>query len=337
MAEDDEAEGGAPAPLITSESLEQLAPEWAALHAGIPGVTPFLHPSWHETWLHHFGVVSAPVFLSFRQDGELIGTAALDPAGDTARLLGDHNVCDYSGVLALPGREDAVALGLIEWLMEDITAGLELWGIPADSTMRAVFAAAAPRFGWSYEERPEAICPGVDLPATFEAFVAALPKHDRHELRRKLRNLQSAGSVSFESATTADAIGERMDTFLAFMRTSREAKATFLTAEMEAFFRDLGETFGALGMVRLSTLSLDATPVAMTFSFENETTEFLYNSGFDPARASLAVGLLSKAYAIEAAIARGKSRFDFLRGEEEYKRRLGGAPSQVFTLVMRQE
>jgi CelD/BcsL family acetyltransferase involved in cellulose biosynthesis len=336
MAEDDEAEGGAPAPLITSESLEQLAPEWAALHARVPGATPFIHPDWHETWLHHFGAACAPVFLSFRLDGALIGAAALDPKGDTARLLGDHNVCDYSGVLALPGTEEAVALGLLEWLMEDITSGLELWGIPADSPMRPAFAAAAPRFGWSYEERPEAICPGVDLPSTFEDFIAALPKHDRHELRRKMRNLRAAGHVAFESATTADSIGERMDTFLAFMRTSREAKAAFLTSEMEAFFRDLGETFGGLGMGRLSTLSLDGAPVAMTFSFENETTEFLYNSGFDPAHAHLAVGLLSKAYAIEAAIARGKARFDFLRGEEEYKRRLGGLPLQVFALVMRQ-
>jgi CelD/BcsL family acetyltransferase involved in cellulose biosynthesis len=319
---------------ITSESLANLAPEWAALHARVPGATPFTHPSWHEVWLRHFGEGCQPVFLSFRRGEELVGAAALDPDRDVARQLGDHNVCDYTGVLALPGHEEAVAAGLIEWLLEDLTPTLELWGVAEDSPMRAAFAAGAASFGWSYEEEPEAVCPRTALPDDFEAYVAALPKRDRHELRRKLRNLQAAGSVSFESVTARDDILARFDRFLDLMRLSRGDKDEFLTPAMEAFFRDIAGTFAKLGMARLSTLRLDGAETAMLFSFENDATVFLYNSGYDPAFAHLAVGLLSKAYAIEDAIARGKRTFDFLRGEEEYKRRLGGVPAQVYTLRM---
>ncbi len=336
MVDEPGTAGVATALLITSEALDDLAPEWAVLHARIDGATPFTHPAWHQVWLRHFGDACAPVFLSFRLGDELVGAAALDPSGDVARQLGDHNVCDYAGVLALSGYEQSVALGLLEWLMEDYTPALELWGVPEDSSLRSAFAAVAPRFNWSYGETPEAIAPGVDLPGDFEAFVASLPKHDRHELRRKLRNLDAAGSVSYEVATTASEIAPQIDGLLEMMRTSRDAKAAFLTPGMEAFFRDLGATFGALGMARLSTLRLDGQAVARTFSFENATTEFLYNSGFDPEFAHLAVGLASKAYAIEDAIRRGKKRFDFLRGDEEYKRRLGGVPSRIYTLSLRQ-
>jgi CelD/BcsL family acetyltransferase involved in cellulose biosynthesis len=123
-----------------------------------------------------------------------------------------------------------------------------------------------------------------------------------------------------------------MPEFFRLMRISRADKAEFLTPRVEEFFVDLGNTFGALGMARLSTLSLDGSAVAMTFSFEDETTTYLYNSGYDPAFAHLAVGLVSKACAIRDSIERGKARFDFLRGEEEYKRRLGGVDREVVTL-----
>ena len=119
------------------------------------------------------------------------------------------------------------------------------------------------------------------------------------------------------------------------MRVSRDDKDEFLTPAMEAYFRDLAITFAGLGMIRLSTLSLDGKPTAMLFAFENAETTFLYNSGYDPEFAPLAVGLLSKAYAIQDAIARGKTRFDFLRGDEDYKRHLGGHPNEVLRLTMR--
>lgn len=322
--------------LITSEALDDFAAEWAGLHARIPSATPFTHPAWHQVWLRHFGDSCSPIFLSFRLADELVGAAALDPSGEVARQLGDHNVCDYAGVLALPGLEDSVALGLLEWLTEDLTPVLELWGVPEGSPCRTGLQSAATRFNWSYAEAPEAVCPGVELAGDFDSFIASLPKHDRHELRRKLRNLESAGTVTCEAVTSGDEIVSQIDGLLNMMRASRDAKAAFLTPSMEAFFRDLGATFGGLGMARLATLKLDGTPVARTFSFENATTEFLYNCGFDPDFAHLAVGLASKAYAIENAIRRGKTRFDFLRGDEEYKRRLGGVPRQVYTLTLRQ-
>ena len=70
----------------------------------------------------------------------------------------------------------------------------------------------------------------------------------------------------------------------------------------------------------------------MTLAFEDGVTTYLYNSGYDPAYSHLAVGLISKAHAIRDSIERGLTRFDFLRGEEDYKRRLGGIDREVVSL-----
>ncbi len=326
-----------PRPLITSEDFLELEPEWAALHAATPGATPFTHPAWHATWLRHFGKAfdAYPVHLAVRREESLVGVFALDMQRGLARTLGDENVRDYGGPLVQPGAEHDLARGVIEWLLEDLTRGLDAWGIAGGTPIHEHLVEAAGFWGWRAEEKVETVCPAVDLPAEFEAYVAALEKHDRHELRRKLRNLEAAGSVTFRVASEPDDVAANMDQLLGLMRASSEAKREFLAPAMEAFFRDLAATFATLGMARICTMLLDDTPVAMLLVFDCAGTRYLYNSGYDPAQEKLAVGLLSKALAIRDACEQGLTRFDFLRGNEAYKFRLGGSPRDVVTLAMR--
>ncbi|MGE3073153.1 MAG: GNAT family N-acetyltransferase [Dehalococcoidia bacterium] len=325
----------ADAPLITSEDFDALEPKWLALWNESLDATPFHHPAWHRVWLRHFGENTAPVFLAIRRAEALIGVAALDMDREEARELGDHNVRDYAGPLAASGEESAVAAGILEWLREDLTPRVTFWGLASDTSVAVALQDPPPGSGWAPATSPEAVCPGTDLPDDFETFVGALPKHDRHELRRKMRNLEAAGKVTFESLTEPEPVSAAMDALFDLMRRSRADKAEFLTPTMEAFFRDLAATFAGLGLLRLSKLSLDGTTAGMTLSFDDGRTLYLYNSGFEPEHSKLAVGLLSKAYAIREAISLGRRRFDFLRGEEDYKRRLGGIDRQVVTVTLR--
>ena len=322
--------------MITSEDFGTLRPEWETLHTAVPGATPFTHPAWHETWLRHFGTQAALVFLSFRVDEQLVGVAALDMASSEARTLGDANVRDYAGPLVAPGYEEVVAAGLLEWLTEDLTREVELWGLRGDGPFTAALVAVAAPMGWQAERSAEAVSPQMALPAHFDGYLAALSKHARHEIRRKLRNLAAAGTVSFESATGSASVSAQMTGFFELMRASRDDKDEFLTPAMEAFFRDLAATFAGLGFLRLSSLKLDGVTIAMTLAFESAETAFLYNSGYDRAFSTFAAGLLSKVYAIRDCIARGKRTFDFLRGEEPYKAELGGQPVEIVTIKLRQ-
>jgi CelD/BcsL family acetyltransferase involved in cellulose biosynthesis len=296
--------------------------------------TPFHHPAWHETWLRHFRPGGDAVLLAITRGEAPVGYAALDLGPAAARELGDHNVRDYAGPVAAPGEAETVAEVLLDWLEEDFTRAATFWGLAGDDPLLAQLSAAAEGHGWQVERAVEAVCPGIDLPADFDAYVAGLGKHDRHELRRKLRHLEAAGGARFTSTGDPGAIAAGFDTFLALMRGSRPDKAAFLAPEMEAFFRDLAATFADLGMARLATLALDGIPAAMTFSFEHAGVTYLYNSGYDPAHAGLSVGLLSKALGLRDAIERGQRRFDFLRGDEAYKHHLGGVPREVVTLEL---
>ena len=319
-------------PLITAEPFETLAPEWASLHAATPEAPPFAHPRWHETWLRHFGSGIEPVFVAVRREEALLGVVPLAIAGPDARVLGDPDLCDYAGVLALPGEELTVAAGLLEWLREDLTASLDLWGVPAGGPLHDALAEAGGAFGWTVDEAPEAVAPAVALAGDWEAYLAGLKKKHRHELRRKVRNLEAAGEVAFTSATAPAEVASGVETLLTMMRASREDKEAFLTPPTEAFFRDMTAALSEHGLVRLSTLALDGHAIATVLTFETAETAMLYNSGFDPAYGHLAAGLVSKAFVVRDAIARGLRRVDFLRGDEDYKRHLGGAPCAIVAM-----
>jgi hypothetical protein len=57
---------------------------------------------------------------------------------------------------------------------------------------------------------------------------------------------------------------------------------------------------------------------------------YLYNNGYDGRFSSLSVGLLSKVISIKESIQIGKKKYDFLKGAEEYKHRLGGKPVPLY-------
>ena len=72
--------------------------------------------------------------------------------------------------------------------------------------------------------------------------------------------------------------------------------------------------------------------MASFLCLEYAGTVGLYNSGFDPAHARLAPGIVLLAHVIRDAITRAIPIFDFLRGEEHYKQGFGPIPEDLFNV-----
>jgi CelD/BcsL family acetyltransferase involved in cellulose biosynthesis len=188
--------------------------------------------------------------------------------------------------------------------------------------------------GWRAEVSPETVAPAIECTQGFEPYVASLSKKDRHELRRKMRNFEAAGEPAFAVATAGLAFAAALETLIALMRASHPGKIAFLE-RYEPFFRAAARVMAEEGLACVSTLSLDGRPAGATLTFEHGARAYLYNSGYDPVFSHLAAGLVSKAWTIRAATERGIQHFDFLRGDEEYKRRLGGIDRPIVTVNAR--
>jgi CelD/BcsL family acetyltransferase involved in cellulose biosynthesis len=66
--------------------------------------------------------------------------------------------------------------------------------------------------------------------------------------------------------------------------------------------------------------------------FDYKDTRYLYNNGYNPQFSRLSPGFLSKVLSIRDGIEQGKLRYDLLKGEEGYKKRLGSTPIPLYRL-----
>jgi CelD/BcsL family acetyltransferase involved in cellulose biosynthesis len=322
---------------VHDEPFDRVRGEWEGLLRQAHAPVPFVTPAWQRVWLDHFQDGRRLQLLTAREGERLVGVAPLLRDGDRAEFVGHYSICDYMDVVVAEGFESQFYVSLLGELARDGATLLDLRGVAESSPTVAGVTDAAGAAGYALEREREALAPVVCLPESWDDFLAGLSKKDRHELRRKLRRLDSAGGdVQLRVLTeTAECCGF-LDTFFGLMKASSHHKEEFLARPgMESFFRTMTQAMADEGLVRFYILTFDAQPVAAVMNFDVAGRLYMYNSGYDPAYAHYAVGLMSKALLMQDAIENGRECVDFLRGDESYKYDLGGKDQQVFRLVLK--
>jgi len=308
---------------VTRESFDSLH---ALRNSASPLIwnCPFVLPEWVSTWWQHFAANSEPYLIAIRDGGDVLGVAPLKIDGDTASIVGSDNVCDYLDLVVCPGGEEALCNAMLDDLKQRNVKRLNLGLLRPDSIVMTKLAGIARARGADVGMTQEDISAEMDLSATFEGYLEVLNTKQRHEVRRKLRRLHEAGRIEYRLSNGENDLNGSLDRFMRLFSLARDDKARFMTPEMESFFRSLAAEMAGIGLLRLGQLDFDGRPVAMVMCFDYNDSVYLYNSSFDPQYDSLSVGLLSKVFCIEQSIQQGKKRFEFLKGNEIYKQRLGG-------------
>ena len=309
---------------VTEETFDWFASFWESRDNNLRWDTVFVLPPWLRVWQAAFAPQSSPSFLVAREGESVIGIAPLLIADGKASVAGSPDVCDYADFVVAPGKESIFSTALLDALKHRGVRLLDLRSVRPDSAAVSSVVEAARARGYDVTSDREDVSLETDLPPTWEAYLGRLSSKQRHEVRRKLRRLEEAGSVSYRFIEDGDAVPGFMDTFLAMFVESRDDKAAFMTGDMEAFFRSMAMAMSRAGLLRLGVLDLDEAPVAAIITFDFNDVIYLYNSAFDPEYRSLSVGVLSKVLCLKDSIERGKKRFDFLKGDERYKYHLGG-------------
>ena len=144
-----------------------------------------------------------------------------------------------------------------------------------------------------------------------------------HPSRIEVRHIREAGRLETE-----------IEGLLELMALD-SAKAEFLSPKMKEHFRGLARVGGREGWLQLSFVLAGGEPAAGYLSFAYGNRLWIYNSGMDPSHLSLSPGWVLLGHMIQDAAEGGMEAVDFLRGEENYKTRLGGLPRYVEQLVVR--
>jgi CelD/BcsL family acetyltransferase involved in cellulose biosynthesis len=255
--------------------------------------------------------------------GDGRGALPLTVADGAVRIAGHPDLTDYHSPLG----DDVVAVA--DALVRMIGSGcaLDLDSLPEEAC--GPLAAALSEYGVDLQVEEHTVSAIVSLPDTFDDYLGMLSKKQRHEVRRKRRRYEDVlGEVVHEVHHEPD---WAFDEFIRLHRLSDGEKGQFMTPEREAFFATLVQLEGW----RLDVLRVPDTDraAASLFSFSDDEAIYLYNSAYDPGLADASPGIAIVGTLIEQAITEGLPRFDFLKGDETYKFRLGAEPRPLYRIL----
>ena len=315
----------------------------ATSEAGPIGIVPLMHR-------HEVEPTDAVAHTTLRHGSHIELTPV--PATAKAVFFGASYHADYATILAAPDDLERVATAVAVALADPSPSDddhPEPWdvvdlrrlrcGDPSAEALAAAFGRLEIELGWTVNVECEDVCPVAIIPdgtLDLDGFLAGLDKKERHEIRRKIRRAQAVGPI--ELTLSADPLAE-LDAFIDLHQRRWGAAGLFPATTggdaSRSFIRRLFEEFGPGGPVRLSFLTVAGRRIAAGIAFEYGDTLAYYNAGVDPDARDLSPGVLMIAMYVERAIATGRRRLDFLRGDEPYKYEWGARDEPIQRVLVR--
>lgn len=329
--------------LFTSNhAFSALQSEWNSLLKRCVTDNPFSTYEWHSNWWNAYHPGDLWIFAFRDNNDTLRGIASFfietDEQGQrNVHFVGCEDVTDYLDVLVDKNYADAVYTALADALIEHKSEfdALDLCNIPEASPTCTDFPTILSDKGFAVETSVQEVCPIVPLPQSFDEYLDSLDKRQRKEIQRKLRRAKGAGdSLNWYVVNGTHDLDKEIDKFLELMASSHPEKAKFLEDEQHvAFFKSVVPAAAEAGWLQMNFLEVVGEPVAAYINFDYENKILVYNSGLEPNKASaLSPGIVLLSYNIEHAIENKREVFDFLRGDEQYKYKMGGQDTKIYNL-----
>lgn len=302
--------------------LAALRDHWRALCDACPNATPFQRPEWLLAWIRQFGPTEPWILAAWAKD-RLVGLAPLfiySRGSQRVLALLGAGVSDFLDVCVAPGLEREVIAALLDLL----TARHDRWDVCELDQIRPTISPLTRvqlPTGWSTRELARCPCPSLSLPASVDALDRHVPIRHLRRFRQYQRRAEQLGELRLEPATVATC-APLLDAAIRLHQArwhERGEQGAFADPRTRALHHEAAAAFAARDGLALYALHLDDRIIACIYGFEDEQSIYYYLGGFDLDLASLSPGVLVVGMVIEAAIRRGRRRFEFLRGGEAYK------------------
>lgn len=304
--------------------LDPLLPGWEELFRQDRDATPFSSPGWARAWWPHWSAGSRAWVVTVRDHDRLVGLAPLVAARrGPFRVLTElgRPPGNYWELLAIPAqRVEAAAAAAAEIRAH---AGewdaLLLGGMPAGSVFEGALRAA----GLRVRSRRPTPYPGIVLPGSFDEYLAGLPRTRRKDLRRHMRRLED-GRVALRDVTDAgelsDAIGRWQAIRVRWWESrEKDMDPEHATTRFRDFVADVVAELVPLGMAQVWEFRHDGEVVGVEVNLMDDDRFYSWMGAYDPAVAGLGLGKLAIGESIRASIEAGRSYYDLMVGDEEYK------------------
>ncbi len=319
----------------TSDALLALEDRWNDLIARSPDSSVFQSFSWLTIWWRFFSEDRELRVILAEKDGKLLGllpvyierTPLLPIIGlRKLRLVGyggDTTPDDLGPILDGNHHEEAMAA---------LMAGLESlrpeWDIAEFEDLdpeSPLIDAMDGRRPSEVEVREGAEISYVELPRSFDEYLAKLSSNRRSKIRRGRKKLSESTNYRFHVVRS----GEELDRYypdLVRLHLDRwEPRADHIGFSTEGyvnFHRNVMADLMKQNCIRLMLLISGEEAIAANYCYCWRGGFYFFQGGFAKTYEPFRIGEVLMGHAIEQAIDEGMQVFDMLRGEHDYKKSL---------------
>lgn len=321
------------------QTFQQMEEEWNRLLEKSASHVPFLRHEFLSSWWQTLGggewdEGDLSILASRGSSGELLGIAPFFRRQQKYMFLGSYEISDYLDIIAARDQIAPFTEAIFTFLQQnnDTWDQLDLYNLRKTSPSLSVLKEQAKELGWQAQEETLQPAPCLTLPDSWENYLEGLDSKYKHEIERKLRRAEGYFlPVDWYLVEEERMLDSELDDFMELMSYHPE-KAAFLTSIMETQLRSsVHKAFNA-GWVQLSFLTVGGKKAAGYLNFDYNNRIWVYNSGLNPMFENISPGWVLLSYLIKWAIQEGRTSFDFMRGDEEYKYHFGGKDQYVVRL-----
>lgn len=301
---------------------------------------PFLRYEYLSAWWETRGGGEWPhaelMLISASEEGRLLGIAPLfkteHEGEEKLLLLGSIEISDYLDLIVRAGDLSRFLSGLLEFCATDSAVAcsrFDWYNLPEESPTVSVLESESSKRGWDFIKESFRPSLSVPLPGDFETYLAGISKKQRHEIRRKIRRAESdEREVNWYIVEDESSLDSEIDDFLSLMANDHH-KEEFLSEVMRAQMRTSVHAAFQAGWLQLAFLEVGGAKAAGYLNFDYGNRIYVYNSGLDFNYGDLSPGWVLLGYLLQWANENGRSEFDFMRGDEDYKYKFGGVKRDV--------
>lgn len=332
------------------EELAQYRLLWNSLFASTPNATFFLTIDWLETYWRYFGHDQKLRVLIVFAAGEPIGILPLCVRTEPYRLskvrVLTYPLQNWSTWFGPIGPNPASTMLAA---MQHIRSTPRDWDMielrwVSDEATQGGKSARAMRVAGLFSERQEYQWTSlIDLPASWDEYLANKSPSLRRQFRRTLRELFADGHAEYirhRPLPAAEGDGDpRWDLYCMCESVadaswqSHVVDGNTLTHErVREYFQAAHQAAARLGMVDINVLTLGGRPAAFLYGYHYQGLVSALRTGFD-ASTSGGIGSALMLLSIEDSCRRGDRTLDFGPGEREHKRRLRTRTESTYRLT----
>ena len=315
------------------DGLGRFAAQWRerAVAAG----NAFLTPEWYDAYLATAPEVEPFVvavgdderphtLLPLVRRGKALGFAAAS-VGDCFGPL-----CDRDGeAVGLELAAAALVDALPRWRVASLQRVEEA---AVDATALALRLAGARLVVTDTTGLPTVRLDGL----TWADYLTGRSRNFRSDLKRKERALARSHRVEYVPVHESEDVEAALDQHFALheLRWPTARADRNRRRRVEAFHREFARRAAGRGWLRLWQLRVDDRAVASWYGWNVGARYAYYQAGLDPAWGRFSPGTLLLARTIRAATEERCTTYEFLLGEEQYKRRFSTDMHNVVTLTV---